>query len=83
MAGLVVSKVLWYIQHTFAILTRNDLSSVTVSCYTFEITAAKRLLIGVADAVDADYLPAHTECKGVNKVPATVDDLLGLYALLV
>ena len=32
--------------------------------------------------MDADYLPAHTERKGVNKVRATVDDLLGLYALL-
>lgn len=83
MAGLVVSEVLWYIQHNFAKLTRNDLSSVIISFYTFEeITAAKRLLFGVADTVDADYLPAHTERKGVNKVRATVDDLLGLYALL-
>ena len=81
-AGLVVNEVLWYIQHYFDKFTRSDLSSVLISFYTIdELTAAKRLLFGVAETVDADYLPVYTDRKGVNKVRATVDDLLGLYAL--
>ena len=80
--GLVVNEVLWYIQHYFDKFTRSDLSSVLISFYTIdELTAAKRLLFGVAETVDADFLPVYTDRKGVNKVRATVDDLLGLYAL--
>ena len=67
--SLVVNEVLWYIQHYFDKFTRSDLSSVLISFYTIdELTAAKRLLFGVADSVDADYLPAYVERKGPNKV---------------
>ena len=81
--NLIVNEVLWYIQQYYDKVTKTDLSSVLINFYTFdEIAFAKLQLFGVAENVDAVSLPVHTERKGANKVRATVDDIIGLYALL-
>lgn len=81
--SIVVSEALWFLQAQFSKLSKNEISSLMSTFYTYEeVAAAKCLLFDFAKAMNADYVPVFTERKGANKTRATVDDLLGLYTLL-
>jgi hypothetical protein len=81
--SIVIKEALWFLQAQFPKLKRSEISSLMSIFYTYEEVAdAKCLLFDFAKAINADYVPVFTERKGVNKIRATVDDLLGLYTLL-
>lgn len=81
--SVVVSEVLWFLNSQFSKLPKNEISSIMGAFYTSdEVNAAKSLLVDFAKSMHADYIPVFTERKGVNKVRATIDDLLSLFTLL-
>jgi hypothetical protein len=81
--SVVVSEVLWFLNSQFFKLPKNEISSIMGAFYTYdEVNAAKSLLVDFAKSMHADYIPVFTERKGVNKVRATIDDLLSLFTLL-
>ena len=82
-SSVVVSEVLWFLNSQFSKLPKSKISGIMSSFFTFdEVSSAKCLLIDFAKSMQADYLPVFTERKGVNKVRATIDDLISLFTLL-
>jgi hypothetical protein len=79
----IVSEVLWFLKLKFAKVCKSDLCSVLNTFYTNEeIVCAKKLLFDFAEPLKVDNLPSFTERKGVNKLRANIDDILGLYTIL-